>query len=259
MKIYHPLKNEDGVSIVAVIIMVGILTIAGVVFVSMFSTGVEQSVVEVISGRALYLAEAGSETAIGKLKKNPVTTNWLWNDGYSAKPLTGGTFDVEVLEYENRDSAIPGAGYVCTAIEIVVKPLVGGANTARTVLATLSSASASNLGMALYNANVVASCAAPPGGNLVDTITASNVPKTMRYRIPEPGVTPVTYTYTMRVTGINGTAYNLRISHPDEPTFSASGNACGTITGAPYKCQRGLLSLGRANNARRETFQGLSR
>lgn len=254
------LKSNRGASVAAVILLISILTVAGIVFVSVMGGGIEQSVIEVSSTRALYSAEAGAETATGRLKKPPITANWLWNDGYLNKAVgtgttSAGTFDTEVLEYENRDASLALA-YKCEAFQMVVKALVPGANTARTVYMGLSSSSANNLGLQLYNADVTASCAAPPVINLVDSVTASNTAKSIRYRIPSP---PATYTYTARVTGLAGTAYQLRISHPDEPTFSASGNNCGMITGAPYQCQRSLISLGKVKDARREVFQAVTR
>ncbi|TAN63534.1 hypothetical protein EPN18_02145 [bacterium] len=253
------LKNNSGASAVAVILLLSILTVAGIVFVSVMGTGIEQSVVEVSSMRALYAAEGGAETATGRLKK----ISWLWNDGYSNKALGTGTtssstFNAEVLEYEGRDATLPAAAYKCEAFQLVVKSLVVGANTARTVYLGLYSTSASPLGLQLYNADVTGACAAPPAGNLVDTVAASSTAKSIRYRIPEPLTPPVTYTYTARVTGTAGTAYQLRLSHPDEPAFSA-GITCGAITGTPYQCQRSIISIGKVRDSRREVFQAVTK
>jgi hypothetical protein len=209
--------------------------------------------------RALYAAEAGAETATGRLKRTPITANWLWNDGYADKTVGTGTtassaFNAEVLEYEARDASLVLA-YKCEAIQLVVKPLVVGANTARTIYMGLYSTSASNLGLELYDADVTATCAVPPAGNLVDSVPSSNAAKGIRYKIT---AVPGTYTYTARVTGTAGTAYQLRISHPDEPGFSA-GITCGAITGTPYQCQRAIISIGRVQDARREVFQAVTR
>ncbi|MBI5237571.1 MAG: hypothetical protein HY887_04020, partial [Deltaproteobacteria bacterium] len=65
------INSNRGASIVAVILILSILVAIGVIFVSMFSTGVEQAAGEVSSSRALYAAEAGLQSAIGHLKKTP--------------------------------------------------------------------------------------------------------------------------------------------------------------------------------------------
>lgn len=250
------IKNENGASIVAVIIILSILAILGAVFVSIFDIGVEESTGEATSMRAFYIAEAGAETAVGRLKKTPAGSNWTWNDGYLNKSIGSGAFNVEVLEYENMDSTL-AAAYACEPFQSVVKAT--GANPAKTVLVTLSWSAASNMNLELYD-NAVASCANPTASaNLIDSDASAALqePKTVRYRVQT--APPATLTYTARVTGTVGDAYQLRISHPDETNFS-SGNTCSQPVGPPNKaCMRGLISLGKSNDARRELFEALSK
>lgn len=248
------IRNTRGASVVSVILILSILTALGLVFGSLFSTGVEETTGEVISSRALYHAEAGIETATGRLKKTPVSANWVWRDGYKDKSLGGGTFDVEILEYEARDSTL-GATYVCEPIESVIDAT--GANPSRTVYVSLSWASTSNMGLELYD-NTVADCANPlASANLVASSNTSNMPERIRYRIINAA--PATLNYTIRVTGNIGDSYALRVAHPDEASFG-SGNTCGVPAGPPYdECMRALIALGKYQNARREVFSGLSR
>lgn len=248
------ISNERGASIVGVILVLAVLTLSGVIFVSIFSTGVEESTGEVLSSRALFASEGGLETAIGHLKKTPVSTNWLWKDGYLAKPIGGGTVDVEVLEYESRDSTLT-ASNKCEPFESVI--VSTGANPARTVYVSLAWSSASNMELQLYDNNV-ADCNNPTASaNLIASSATSNMPETIRYRVQT--APPATVTYTARVTGTVGDAYKLRIAHPDETNFG-TGSTCGQPAGPPYdSCMRAVVSLGRHQNARREVFSGFSR
>ncbi|MBI2413989.1 MAG: hypothetical protein HYV24_12370 [Deltaproteobacteria bacterium] len=248
------ITNERGASIIGVILVLAVLTLSGVIFVSVFSTGVEESTGEVLSSRALFAAEGGMEAAIGHLKKAPVATNWLWKDGYLAKPMGGGTVDAEVLEYESRDATLAGANK-CEPFESVI--VSTGANPARTVYASLAWSSASNMGLELYD-NSVADCNNPTASaNLIASSATSNMPETIRYRVQT--APPATITYTARVLGVAGDAYKLRIAHPDETNFG-TGNTCGQPAGPPYDaCMRAVISLGRHMDARREVFSGFSR
>ena len=246
--------NDRGASVVSVILILAVLTTLGIVFASLFSTGVEESTGEAVSTRALFQAEAGVETATGRLKKNPVSANWGWQDGYRDKALTGGRFDVEVLEYEARDSVLT-LSYACEPIESVITST--GANPARTIYAVASWASTTDMGLELYDNNV-ADCADPSASaNLIASSNTTGMPERIRYRISAPA--PATLTYTVRVTGTPGDSYSLRIAHPQEAAFG-SGNTCGAPAGAPYdECMRALISLGKYANARREVFTGLTR
>lgn len=247
-------KEMRGASVVSVLLILSILTALGIVFSSLFLTGVEETTGEVISARALYLAEAGVETATGRLKMNPVSTNWLWRDGYKDKALGGGAFDVEVLEYEARDSSL-AAAYACEPIESIIAAT--GANPSRTVYASLAWTSASNMGLELYD-NAVADCANPAASaNLLASSNTAAMPERLRYWIG--AAAPATLAYTVRVTGVPGDSYALRITHPDESAFG-SGNTCGAPAGPPYdECMRALISSGKYKDARREVFTGLSR
>lgn len=247
-------KNRRGASILAVVIILAILAIFGAVFVSMFTTGVEQTTGEVNSTRALYAAEGGLDAAIGHLKKTPVATYWPWNDGYRDKPIGAGKADVEVLQYEVRDFTLAGANR-CEPFQGYIKAT--GANPARTVFISLSWSGAANLGLELYD-NTVLDCNNPTASaNLIASPLAPNMPETIRYRIA--AAPPATLNYTARVTGVAGAAYQLRISHPDETAFG-SGRTCSQPVGPPYKeCMRGLISIGKIYNARREIFAGFSR
>lgn len=247
-------KNNRGASVVSVVLILAIVTTLGIVFASLFSTGIEESTGEAVSSRALYQAEAGVETATGRLKKNPVSANWVWQDGYKDKTLGGGRFDVEVLEYEARDSVL-ALSYACEPFESVITTT--GANPARTVYAVAAWASASNMGLELYDNNV-ADCANPAASaNLIASSNTAVMPERIRYRIS--AAAPATLTYTVRVTGTPGDSYSLRIAHPQEAAFG-TGNTCGAPAGAPYdECMRALISLGKYANARREVFTGLTR
>jgi hypothetical protein len=194
------------------------------------------------------------EAAIGHLKKTPVATNWPWNSGYLNKAAGSGTVDVEVLEYENRDFTLTASNR-CEPFESVVA--AAGTNPARTVYITLSWAGASNLGLELYDANVV-DCNNPLGSaNLIASSLTTEMPEVIRYRIST--APPATLTYTARITGTIGDAYKLRISHPDESGFS-SANSCGQPVGPPNTaCMRALISLGKVSSTRREVFAGFSR
>lgn len=248
------MPNERGASIIGVILILAILTLSGVVFVSIFSTGVEQSTGEVLSARALYIAEAGLESAIGHLKQSPVSTNWVWKDGYLAKAVGSGTVDVEILEYESRDATL-AAAYQCEPFESVVAAT--GTNPAKTVYVSLSWSGNSDMGVELYD-NTVADCNNPTASaNLIASSLTSNKPETIRYRIQS--APPATLTYTARVAGTVGDVYKLRMAHPDETGFS-SANSCGQPDGLPYdSCMRAVIALGKAGNARREVFAGFSR
>lgn len=253
--VYRNLRNDRGASIVAVVILISIITVLGVIFVSLFSTGVEESTAEATSTRALHIAEGGVEAAVGRLKKPPVSANWTWNDGYKDKALGSGTVDVEVLEYEMRDGTL-ASSVQCEPFESVIE--AAGANPARTVYISLAWSASNNLGLELYD-NTVADCNNPlASANLIASSVTSNKPEVIRYYIG--AAPPATLQYTVRITGgAAGVAYNLRISHPDESGFS-SANTCAQPDGLPYDpCMRALIALGKAGNTRREVFAGFSR
>ncbi len=246
--------NSRGASIVAVIILLAIVTVLGAVFVSIFTGGVERSTGMALSTRALYAAEGGLEAAIGHLRKTPVSLYWPWREGYLGKPIGAGTVDVEVLEYENRDSTL-AASAKCEPFESTV--VSTGANPSRTVYMALSWGSTNNMGLELYD-NTVADCNNPlASANLIASSLTANKPEIIRYRIT--AAAPATLTYTARVTGTAGDVYQLRISHPDESGFS-TGKTCSQSAGPPFKtCMRAVISLGKVQNARREVFAGFSR
>ncbi|CAG1773103.1 hypothetical protein BAC2_03550 [uncultured bacterium] len=246
--------NERGASVVSAVLILVILTALGVVFASLLSTGVEEATGEAVSTRALYLAEAGIETATGRLRKTPVLANWTWQDGYRDKLLGGGRFDLEVLEYESRDSALV-LPYACEAFESVITS--AGANPPRTIYSAASWASSSEMALELYD-NAVVDCSNPAASaNLLASSGTSGKPERIRYRIT--AMAPATLVYTMRITGTPGESYRLRIAHPQESAFG-TGKTCGAPAGPPYdECMRALISLGKSANARRELFTGLAR
>lgn len=247
-------RNTRGASVVSVLLILSILTSLGLVFASLFSTGVEETTGEVISSRALYQAEAGMEAAKGRLMKQPASSNWIWRDGYSDKPLGGGSFNVEVLEFEARDSTL-SVPFACEPFESVITST--GANPARTIYAILAWGSASNMGLELYD-NAVVNCANPStSANLVASSNTNTMPERIRYWITASA--PTTLIYTVRVTGNPGDSYALRIAHPDETGFGV-GNNCGVPAGQPHdECMRALIALGKYKDARRELFMGFSR
>lgn len=246
--------NGRGASAISVVLILVILTALGVVFASLFSTGVEQATGEAVSTRALYLAEAGIEAATGRLKKTPVPANWTWQDGYMDRLLGGGKFDVEVLEYESRDSALV-LPYACEPFESVITS--AGANPPRTIYSAASWASSSDMALELYD-NAIDDCSNPAASaNLLASSVASGKSERIRYRIT--AAAPATLVYTVRITGTPGESYRLRIAHPQEAAFGA-GKTCGAPGGPPYdECMRALISLGKSSNARRELFTGLAR
>lgn len=250
--ITRALKGERGASVAAVIILLSMMTVLGIVFTSLFSTGVEESAGAVSSTRALYTAEAGLEAAIGRLKKTPVSTNWAWNDGYLDKAAGNGTVDVEVLHYENRDgtSGSPLCETFVSSIE------TGGDNPARTIYITLAwdpavTADDPGLGLELYNV-IVADCNNPPGANLIAASTTTNNPETIRYRIADAA--PADLPYTVRVLGNTApNDYALRVSHPDDTETALTASQFTSSS------MRSTINLGRVFNARREVFAGFSR
>ena len=255
MKFFYniqPLGNR-GASVIAVILMLALLTSIGVVFSSLFSTSVEESSAALTSTRAFYVAEAGREAAMGHLDASPPSSNWVWNGGYLNKSIGDGNMDVEVLQYEMRDSTLVSTA----ACEPFLSDLVTGVtNPARTVYITLSWQSASNMGLELYDADVT-DCTNPTlSATLIASSLTTDMAETIRYRITAPAAA---YTYTARVTGTAGDAYQLRIAHPDETGFSSAAS-CGAPVAPPNTaCDRAVISLGRSHNARREIFAGFSR
>jgi len=234
--------NQKGISIITLAFIILIIAFLGLVFTSFLTTSSEESVNEYNSTRALYIAEGGAESAMMHLNQPPASTYWLWNDGYLNKSLGDGTVDVEVLQYEQYLSQTSNSPTCTSFTNVIINTTT---NPARTVLVNLTwnpSVNANNLGLELYNADVTGSCASPPAGNRVATSTTSNNPEVIRYRIPEPGSFPTTYTYTVRVLGNTGSAsYDLTFSHPDESGFGSSD-------------WRSLIALGKMKDAKREVF-----
>lgn len=244
-----PLIGEGGASIAAVVILLAILTILGVIFVSLFSTVFEESTIEATSNMALYIAEGGIEAAMGHLKKTPVSSNWTWNDGYKNKALGSGTVDVEVLQYDNYPNQTTASPYCIVFTSTLLNT---GANPARTIFATLSwdpAVNTNNLGLELFSGDLIAlGTCATAAGPVASSLTSSE-PETVRYRIPEPGSFPSNVTYTVRVSGNTAAplTHNLAISHPDQPGFNLSNNT------------RTLIALGKARDSRREVFAAFRR
>jgi len=231
-------KNQSGASVVVVALMLAIVTSLGVVFVALLSTGVEVSVAELNSARALYIAEAGAEVAAAKLKGD-----WLWKDGYAAKQigpaLWGGSFDLEPLQGDLYPSQTSASPYCITFTSEIVNTAAKPARTALVRLAWDPAVNGANLGVELYNSDVSASCAAPGPAPVAASQTANN-PEILRYKIPEPGSFPITVTYTVRVTGNAGGAHSLSIMHPDMPGFSTAND------------YRTLIVLGKSGDSKRE-------
>jgi hypothetical protein len=233
--------------------MLSLLTTMGVVFSSLFSTSIEGTTGTVTSMRALYIAEAGLQAGLGHLNKTPVSANWTWNSGYLDKAVGGGTVDVEVLQYEERDSTLVAA----TACEPFLLDLTAaGTNPARSVYVTLSWLGGANMGLELYDA-AVADCANPAlSATLIASSVTTAMPETVRYRITAP---VAAYTYTARVTGSIGSAYQLRIAHPDETDFSAANTCAAPVAPPNTACRRALISLGQSGSSYREVFAAASR
>ncbi|MBI5561492.1 MAG: hypothetical protein HY894_01370 [Deltaproteobacteria bacterium] len=237
--------NASGASVIAVIFILAVITFFGVVFSSFLSTGVEESVSEAGSERALYIAEAGVETAIGRLKMTPVSTNWLWNDGYLNKAVGMGTVTVEVLQHEDRSGSLVGPR--CESFTSSIE--AAGAFPARTVYAALTwdpTVNLNNLDMNLYGDGT---CAAQITGLsktiIYDPAGASRRAVFLRYRIPDAA--PAVVTYSAKVlNNTAGTAYKLGISHPDDTAFNSSS-------------KRAVISTGHVNDANREVFAAFGR
>lgn len=240
--------DNKGASIIALILILSILTALGLVSVSLFSTGIEKSTGVVTSEQAFYAAEAGLESAIGHLKMNPSTANWLWNDGYKSKALGKGTVDAEVLQYDSYPSQTSVSPYCVTLTSNLINTT---ANPARTILVTVSTDPTVNpgdLGIELYNTDLIASgtCVSPVTLPVAASITTKN-PEMIRYRIPEPGSFPTSVTYTVRVLGNTGGAHSLAISHPDQPGFTIANDT------------RSIIAAGKAGDSRREVFVAFRR
>lgn len=239
------LLNERGASILAVVFILAVITFLGVIFTSFISTGVEESTTDVSSSRALYIAEAGVETAIGHLKKTPVAINWLWNDGYLAKTIGAGTVTVEVLQHEDRSGqfASPRCESFTSSIE------AAGANPARTVYAALTwdyNVNLNNLDMNLYSDGA---CSIPVTNLskeiIYDPAGISRRAVFIRARITNAA--PVVVTYSIRVlNNTAGSAYSLGISHPDDAAFNSSS-------------LRAIISTGKVGDANREVYTAFRR
>ncbi len=237
------ISSPEGASVMAVIFLIAIITVVGVVFVSLLTTGIEESLIEVDSTRALYVAEAGIEAAMGHLKRSPTSTNWLWNDGYLNKSVGSGTVDVEILQYENRDGTLASSNR-CEEFTSSIE--AAGANPARTVYIMLNWTSSNGFGLELYD-NAVADCNNPlaSAGLIVSLPLSTDRPRVIRYRIPDAA--PADITYTARVLGTGGDSFNLRIAHPDEPGFVPANN------------MRAIIAEGRVRSVVREVFVAFSR
>jgi len=223
--------NQKGVSIIALAFIIVILSFLGIIFLSLFTVGTEESTNEYNSTRALYIAEGGAEAAIEHLTQSGAS-NWQWNDGYLDKSLGDGTVDVEVLQYENQDASLSGPT-ACESFQSYIEST--GDNPARTVYVTLAWSGAISFDLALYS----------DGSCTTEITAASKIVQSksisIRYRIPDSA--PATLTYSAKVTGTSGQAYELRISHPDEPSpgFTSSD-------------WRAVIALGEMNQAKREVF-----
>jgi len=224
--------NQKGISIITLAFIILIIAFLGLVFTSFLTTSSEESVNEYNSTRALYIAEGGAESAMMHLNQPPASTYWLWNDGYLNKSLGDGTVDVEVLQYENQDASLSGST-ACESFQSYIEAT--GDNPARTVYVTLAWSGASSFDLALYS----------DGSCTTEITAASKIVQSksisIRYRIPDSA--PATLTYSAKVTGTSGQAYELRISHPDEPSpgFTSSD-------------WRAVIALGEMNQAKREVF-----
>src|SRR3990172_1589910 len=223
--------NQKGISIITLAFIILIIAFLGLVFTSFLTTSSEESVNEYNSTRALYIAEGGAESAMMHLNQSGAS-NWLWNDGYIDKPLGDVTVDVEVLQYENQDASLSGST-ACESFQSYIEAT--GDNPARTVYVTLAWSGASSFDLALYS----------DGSCTTEITAASKIVQSksisIRYRIPDSA--PATLTYSAKVTGTSGQAYELRISHPDEPSpgFTSSD-------------WRAVIALGEMNQAKREVF-----
>lgn len=241
----YRLKNRsDGASVLAIVIIISVLTALGVVFSSLMTTGIEEeSIGQVNSMRALYNAEAGAEAALGHLNTAPASTNWVWMSGYLDKSIGGGTVDVEVLQYDDYPAQTSVSPYCVTLSASLVNT---SANPARTIFVELTkdpAVNADNLGVELYDTDLVAlgTCASPGSTPVATSVTSDN-PETIRYRVPEPGSFPSTVTYTVRVLGSTGLSHRLGISHPDMSGFTELNDT------------RSVISTGKSGDARREIF-----
>jgi Tfp pilus assembly protein PilX len=233
-------EGERGASVIGVVFIIAIITFMGLIFVSLLTTGFEVSTREVDSTGALYVAEAGVESAIGHLKQPASycggSNCWLWNDGYLDKAAGDGTMDVEVMEHDTRDAS--ALSPVDETFENCTLNTPPPANPARTVLVTLRwdpAVNTNDLGLELYDEASV----------LVATSQTSNNPEVIRYRMT---YSAVCRTYTARVVGNGPLAgpYELRISHPDSSSFNTSR-------------LRAVISEGKVREARREVFSAFRR
>lgn len=96
-------KKERGISLLAVIAIIIFFTIVGVIALSLLSTGTRKAIDYLNSEKAFYIAEAGIEVALRKLRDN--WDNWKNSSNFPPGDLAGGSFILSV--YDDNDDGNP--------------------------------------------------------------------------------------------------------------------------------------------------------
>ncbi|MCM8778344.1 MAG: hypothetical protein NC898_03770 [Candidatus Omnitrophica bacterium] len=94
--------KKRGVSLLAVIVAIIFFSIFGLVGLSMLSTSTRRSVDYLYSEKAFYIAEAGVEVALRKLKDN--WDSWKDSSNFPEGSLAGGTFVLSVYDDDEEDN-----------------------------------------------------------------------------------------------------------------------------------------------------------
>lgn len=124
------INSQKGVSIIAVVATMLILSVMGVVLVSLVTTGSDISVNQLRSEQALNIAEGGKEYALKQLRDNPSYT------GDANKPLGNGSFTVIVTDLGSGIKRVTSSGSAGSAAKAVEVTTQGGNIVANGTFAT---------------------------------------------------------------------------------------------------------------------------
>ncbi|MBI1819564.1 MAG: hypothetical protein HYR81_04480 [Nitrospirae bacterium] len=135
-------KNQSGVALLAVIFLMVVIAFIGVMFLSLSSTNMTQSVNEVYSSKALYIAEGGLERAGRYLLKREdgtqttytcasFNTSTSFNGSVPANTALGnGQFTVASYPYNITAPAILSAGGIDNSAATTTVPTTSGSLSA---------------------------------------------------------------------------------------------------------------------------------
>lgn len=96
------LRSEQGQALLVALMVVVLLTALGTAGLTIAAYSRQASAGELDRTQALYVADAGLELALGRLKVDP-----LWRDGFTGLPFGGGTIEkVTVTELSRSESSV---------------------------------------------------------------------------------------------------------------------------------------------------------